>query len=55
MNDITFIPACAHDSNGIPTAVPMFPRSGHMAAIKRTLSAGKVNGKSKMASINPEV
>ena len=30
MNDITYISACIHDSNEIPTAIPMFSGSGYM-------------------------
>jgi len=50
--EITCISACIHDSNGIPTAILMFSRSGIMTALVRILSFVRVSGISKVAAYN---
>jgi len=41
-----------HDSNEIPTAIPMFSRSGDTTKLLRRLSDVRIREKSKMAAIN---
>jgi len=50
--EITYISASIHDSNEIPTAIPMFLRSGDTNKLLRRLSDVRIREKSKMALIN---
>jgi len=50
--EITHISASIHDRNEIPTAIPMFSRSGDTTKLLRRLSDVRIRGKSKMAAIN---
>ena len=49
---ITYISAFNHDSNEIPTAIPMFAGSGNTERLVGILSEVRVCRKSKMAAIN---
>jgi len=51
---ITYISARIHDSNGIPKATPMFPGSGNTNRLMGILSYVSACYKSKMAAINRE-
>jgi len=50
--EITQISASIHDRNEIPTAIPMFSRSGDTTKLLRRLSDVRIWEKSMMAAIN---
>ena len=50
-DDITHISACIHDSNGIPTAIPMFSGSGNKTRLLRKLIGVWICQESMMANI----
>jgi len=50
--EITYISVCIHDSNEIPTTIPMLSRSSIMMALVRILSYVMVSGISKIAAYN---
>jgi len=43
---------CVHNSNEIPTAIPMFLRSGNTTWVLITMTDVRICEKSKMAAIN---